>query len=136
MRTRGTRLAFGVIVAFCSLQLTGCSAGLETTIAYTASSVTLAPDEALVVEFGDINPTVGEEWVLTREPDPAVLGPGDERSRYLGEEGETGAPSQLTYRFAPAGEGTTVIQFEYRFRGSVPEDLEDQKTAEITVTVK
>lgn len=136
MRARVKRFAVGAIVAVCSLPLTACSAGLETSIAYTASSVTLAPDEALVVDFGDINPTVGEEWVLTREPDPAVLGPGDERSRYLGDEGETGAPSALTYRFAPVGEGTTVIQFEYRFRGAVPEDLDDQKTAEITVTVK
>jgi hypothetical protein len=29
-----------------------------------------------------------------------------------------------------------VIAFEYRFRGEVPEDIDDQKTAEITVTVK
>lgn len=136
MRTLMTRLAVGAIVAVCSLQLVGCSAGLETSIAYTTSSVTLAPDEALIVDFGEVNPTVGDEWVVTREPDPAVLGPGDERSRYLGEDGETGAPSELSYRFAAVGEGTTVIQFEYRFRGAVPEDLDDQKTAEITVTVK
>lgn len=117
------------------LGLTGCSAA-EKTVAYTTSSVTLAPGEALVVDFGEINPTVGDAWVITREPDPAVLGPGDERSRYLGQDGETGAPSEVSYRFAPVGDGTTVIRFEYEFRGTVPEDADDQQTAEITVTVK
>lgn len=123
------------VAAFLGLGLTGCSAA-EKTIDYSTSSVTLAPGEALVVDFGEINPTVGDAWVITREPDPAVLGPGDERSRYLGQDGETGAPSEVSYRFAPVGDGTTVIQFEYQFRGAVPEDADDQQTAEITVTVK
>ncbi len=123
------------VAAFLSLGLTGCSAA-EKTIDYSTSSVTLAPGEALVVDFGEINPTVGDAWVITREPDPAVLGPGDERSRYLGQDGETGAPSEVSYRFPPVGDGTTVIQFEYQFRGAVPEDADDQQTAEITVTVK
>ncbi|WP_311879253.1 hypothetical protein [Microbacterium forte] len=123
------------VAASLGLGLTGCSAA-EKTVAYTTSSVTLAPGEALVVDFGEINPTVGDAWVITREPDPAVLGPGDERSRYLGQDGETGAPSEVSYRFAPVGDGTTVIQFEYEFRGAVPEDADDQQTAEITVTVK
>ncbi|WP_181164357.1 hypothetical protein [Microbacterium foliorum] len=123
------------VAAFLSLGLTGCSAA-ERTIDYSTSSVTLAPGEALVVDFGEINPTVGDAWVITREPDPAVLGPGDERSRYLGQDGETGAPSEVSYRFPPVGDGTTVIQFEYQFRGAVPEDADDQQTAEITVTVK
>lgn len=123
------------VAASLGLGLTGCSAA-EKTIDYSTSSVTLAPGEALVVDFGEINPTVGDAWVITREPDPAVLGPGDERSRYLGQDGETGAPSDVSYRFAPVGDGTTVIQFEYQFRGAVPDDADDQQTAEITVTVK
>lgn len=123
------------VAASLGLGLTGCSAA-EKTVDHTTSSVTLAPGEALVVDFGEINPTVGDAWVITREPDPAVLGPGEERSRYLGEDGETGAPSEVSYRFAPVGDGTTVVQFEYQFRGVVPEDADDQQTAEITVTVK
>jgi hypothetical protein len=70
------------------------------------------------------------------EPDAAVLGEGEEHSDYLGESGETGAASDLSYRFAAVGEGTTTIEFEYRFRGFVPEDPEDQKTATIEVTVE
>lgn len=83
-----------------------------------------------------MNSSVGEDWEITQEPDAAVLGPGEERSVYRGEEGMTGAPSEVTYRFAPHGEGTTVIEFEYRFRGEIPEDPEDQKSAKIEVTVE
>jgi len=115
--------------------LASCAAA-EQTVDYTADSVLLAPGEALVVDFGEVNGSVGQEWVLTQEPDAAVLGPGEERSRYLGEDGMAGAPSEVSYRFAPAGEGTTVIEFEYRFRGSVPEEADEQKTAKIEVTVK
>lgn len=125
----------GAAVLF-GLGLAGCSTTMEKTVAYTTSSVTLAPGEALVVDFGEINPSVGDAWVITREPDPAVLGAGDQRSRYLGEDGETGAASDVSFRFAPVGDGTTVIQFEYQFRGAVPDDEDEQQTAEITVTIK
>ncbi|KJQ53048.1 protease inhibitor I42 family protein [Microbacterium sp. SA39] len=116
--------------------LVSCAGAPEKTVDYTETSVTLAPGEALVVDFGEVNATVGQEWVLSAEPDAVVLGPGEERSRYLGEDGMTGAPSEVTYRFAPVGEGATVIEFEYRFRGEVPEDPEDQETARIEVTVE
>ncbi|WP_435744335.1 protease inhibitor I42 family protein [Microbacterium sp. PMB16] len=118
------------------LSLVSCAGAAEKTVDYTAESVTLAPGEALVVDFGEVNATVGQEWSITQEPDDAVLAPGEERSKYLGQPGETGAPSEFSYRFAPVGTGTTVIEFEYLFRGSVPEDPDDQKTAKIEVTVK
>ncbi|MFJ2541984.1 hypothetical protein [Microbacterium sp. NPDC087589] len=135
MWTLNRACAIVTVAASLGLGLTGCSAA-EKRVDYSTSSVTLAPGEALVVDFGEINSTVGDAWVITREPDPAMLGPGDERSRYLGQDGETGAPSEVSYRFAPVGDGTTVIRFEYQFRGAVPEDADDQQTAEITVTVK
>jgi len=136
MRILVARFVVVAAAAAVGMGLSGCSAAAEKTVDYTTSSVSLAPGESLVVDFGEVNHTVGDEWVITQEPDPSVLGPGDERSRYLGEDGEAGAPSELSYRFAPVGTGTTVIQFEYEFRGSVPEDVSDQETAEITVTVK
>lgn len=116
--------------------LAACSGGGEKTVDYTVDSVTLAPGEALIVDFGEVNATVGQEWIITQEPDAAVLGSGEQRSRYLGEDGMTGAASEVSYRFAAVGDGTSDIVFEYRFRGSVPEDPEDQKTAKIEVTVK
>ena len=136
MRVLQRAWAAGAIAALFALGLTGCSGASEKVVEHTTSSVTLAPGESLVVDFGEVNATVGEEWVITNEPDPSVLEPGEQRSRYLGEDGETGAPSEVSYRFAPEGDGTTVIRFEYRFRGAVPEDADDQESAEITVTVK
>lgn len=116
--------------------MAGCMGAAEKTIDYTQTSVTLAPGEALVVDMGEVNASVGTDWVITQEPDPAVLSAGESHSRYLGEDGSVGGPNELTYRFAPVGTGTTVIAFEYRFRGAVPEDPDDRKTAEIAVTVE
>lgn len=131
------RAAFVFVCAVTvTIGLASCTAPAEKTVDHTAESVTLAPGEALVIDFGEVNGSVGEEWVLTQEPDGAVLGPGERRSRYLGEDGMTGAPSEVTYRFAPVEEGATMIEFEYRFRGSVPEDLDERKTARIEVTVQ
>lgn len=132
----GLKLCAVGAVVLSGLCLSACAAVTEKSVDHTTSAVSLTSGEALVVDFGTINPTVGDAWVLIREPDPAVLGPGEERSRYLGEDGEAGAPSEVSYRFPPVGTGTTVIQFEYQFRGAVPADAEDQQRAEITVTVK
>lgn len=131
--TRAVALLAGALLL--GAGLTACSAS-EQTIDYTETAVTLAPGEALVVDFGEVNATVGNEWVIVQQPDGSILDEGERRSNYLGAPGETGASSDLSYRFAPVGEGTTVIEFEYRFRGSVPEDVEDQKTAMIEVTVE
>lgn len=134
---RGTRRTAALLASalLLSVGLAGCSAS-EKIIDYTDTAATLAPGEVLIVDFGEVNATVGNAWVIVEEPDAAILGEGEERSDYLGESGETGAASDLSYRFAAVGEGTTTIEFEYRFRGSVPEDPEDQKTATIEVTVE
>lgn len=134
---RITRTVLAALVAtVMGLGSAGCAGAAEKTVEHTAGSVTLAPGETLVVDFGEINPSVGDGWVITQEPDGAVLDAGVEETRYTGEEGMTGAPSELFYRFAPVGTGTTVIEFEYQFRGAVPEDTADQKTAKIEVTVR
>lgn len=135
--TKTIRRALALLIAAgaVSLVLAGCTAS-EKTVGYTTEAVTLAPGEALVVDFGEVNATVGNEWVIVVPPDSSVLREGERRSRYLGAPGETGAPSELSYRFEPAGEGSTVIEFEYRFRGAVPDDVDDRKTAKIEVTVE
>jgi predicted secreted protein len=135
MRIMNRAAALLTAALLLSVGLSGCSAS-EKIIDYTDTAATLAPGEVLVIDFGEVNASVGSEWVMVEEPDAAVLGEGEEHSDYLGESGETGAASDLSYRFAAVGEGTTTIEFEYRFRGFVPEDPEDQKTATIEVTVE
>jgi hypothetical protein len=135
MRIMNRAAALLTAALLLSVGLSGCSAS-EKIIDYTDTAVTVSPGEVLIVDFGEVNATVGNAWVIVEEPDATILGEGEERSDYLGESGETGAASDLSYRFAAVGEGTTTIEFEYRFRGSVPEDPEDQKTATIEVTVE
>lgn len=136
MRDTGRAAATALAAILLVAGLGGCGATVEKHVDHTASSVSLGLGEVLIVDFGEVNTTVGDSWVLTREPDPTVLGEGDERNRYLGDDGETGAPSDVSYRFAAIGGGTTVVRFDFHFRGSVPEDPQDRRSAEIAVTVK
>ena len=117
------------------LVLAGCSAS-DQVVPYTGEAATLSVGETLIVDFGEINSSVGDGWVIVTEPDPAVLGEGESASEYLGDEGSTGAGNRFSYRFEAVGVGTTTIGFEYRFRGEIPEDREDQQTATIEVTVE
>lgn len=117
-----------------SLGMSGCAA--DVSVDYTATTATVSVSDTLVVDFGVINSSVGDNWVITAAPDSAVLGGGVADSTYLGDEGSTGGSNALVYRFPAVAAGTTVIEFEYQFRGSVPEDAAEQETARIEVTVK
>ena len=78
----------------------------------------LAARPVLVVDFGEINESVGDAWALTVEPDPAVLAVGAVASEYQGEEGMTGAPTALTHSFEAVGRGETAIEFQFSYRGT------------------
>lgn len=136
MRSMRRGAAVLAAVAAVGMLLTACIGPGEKTVDYTDGAVTVSAGQTLVVDFGGINPSVGDDWVITTEPDPAVLGEGDSEFTSDAPEGMTGAPGELSYRFPAVGAGTTVIAFEYRFRGEVPEDAHDRKTSEITVTVE
>lgn len=131
VRTTAVLMVLGVVM----LGVSGCAAS-ETSVGYTTKKATISSGETLVVDFGEINSSVGDGWVIVEEPDPAVLGAGEAESEYLGEEGSVGGPSTFSYRFPAVGVGETVIEFEYQFRGEVPEDPADQKSSQITVTVE
>ncbi|GAA2184025.1 hypothetical protein GCM10009785_30260 [Brooklawnia cerclae] len=105
-------------------------------VPYTTASVTLTRGTWLLVDFGVINSSVGDDWVLVSEPDPDVLGEPKTEGEYLGEKGSTGGRNTRLYRFATVGPGTAVLDFEYRFRGNVPDDQAERKTAHIVVDVE
>lgn len=128
-----TTVVLAALVA--SATLSGCT-GAQKTVDYTDTSVSLSPGETLVVDFGFINPSIGDEWIITAQPDATVLEEGRSSFDSGQPDPPPGSGGELVYRFAPVGSGTTTISFEYRYRGEIPEDPDDQKTAEITVTVK
>ena len=112
---------------------TGCSS--VTKVDSDAGSATVPGGGTLVVDFGEINQSVGDDWVIIVEPDPAVLGDGV--PEYLGEDGAPpGGSSRLTYSFPAVGKGTTTVEIEYRFRGEAPDDAADLKTVTLDVAVR
>lgn len=136
MRSRSLpSLAFAA-AALSAFALSGCSAPASVTVGYEDSSVTIEDGAELIVDFGEVNASVGSDWVMISEPDPSILTQGEKVTEYAGEEGSVGGPSELAYRFTATGTGMTKIQFEYQFRGAVPDDPAEQKTALINVAVE
>ncbi len=117
--------------------LAGCTGGAERVVEYTDAEATLAVGETLVVDFGEVNASIGDGWALTTRPDASILSKGEEESESLARDGEVGAGALLTYRFEAVGPGTTTIGFTYSYRGTEgdPEGRTDDPTPEITVTV-
>lgn len=117
--------------------LAGCGGGAERVVEYTDATATLAVGETLVVDFGEINSSIGDGWALTTRPDADVLSKGEEEYESLAEGDEVGAGANLTYRFEAVGPGTTTIGFTYSYRGTEgdPEGRTDDPTPEISVTV-
>lgn len=117
--------------------LAACTGGTERVVAYTDATATLAVGETLVVDFGEINSSIGDGWALTTRPDAGVLSKGEEEYEDLAEGDEVGAGANLAYRFEAVGPGTTTIGFTYSYRGTEgdPEGRTEDPTPEITVTV-
>ena len=136
MRSRALPALAFAATALSAVVLSGCAAPASVTVGYEESSVTIEDGTELVIDFGEVNASVGSDWVIISEPDPSVLTHGDKVSEYAGEEGSVGGPSELAYRFTATGTGMTKIQFEYQFRGAVPDDPTEQRTALIDVSVE
>jgi predicted secreted protein len=122
--------------ALICFSLTSCAAAPKTvTVDFTDHAAKLAVGDELVIDFGEVNASVGSAWVVIADPDPSVLTVPEQHTEYLGENGSVGAPNHLTYSLTAVGSGNTRVQFEYQFRGAVPEDPQEQRTAVIDVTV-
>ena len=87
-----------------------------------------------MVDFGEINTSVGDEWVLDQDPDDKVLSEGDPESEVLGD-GAPGSPSILVYEFDATAAGTSTLEFEYHFRGGAPDFGHGPTPVTVVVTV-
>lgn len=114
----------------------GCTSETKVvTVDHEESKVELNTGDTLIVDFGTVNHSVGDEWIITSEPDPSLMSAGKQLSKYLGGEGEAGAPSELKFEFSAKSAGSTKVEFVYEFRGAVPEDPDQQGTASIDITI-
>ena len=111
------------------------TADAEVVVGPTDTSAELVVGQTLLVDFGEINSSVGDEWVITQEPDGEVLSEGDPVSEYLGEPGTDGGYNTLVYEFEAVGEGETTVELEYRFRGGAADFGHGPEPVSITVTV-
>ncbi|MEP7766113.1 protease inhibitor I42 family protein [Sanguibacter sp. 25GB23B1] len=107
----------------------------EVVVDATASSAELVVGQTLVVDLGEMNSSVGDDWLITDEPDGEVLREGERFSEYLGEDGEDGGRNTLAYEFEAVGDGETTLELEYRFRGGAPDFGHGPEPVSITVTV-
>lgn len=126
-----------VLVAVLLPALAACTAPEPVTVPYTAGEVTLEVGQVLVVDFGEVNPSIGDGWAVTTPPDDAVLGEGDATYPDDGQSAP-GSGATLHYEFEAVGAGTTTIGFTYSYRGEEgdPEGRTEDPTPELTVTVE
>lgn len=131
-----TILSLGAVGVLGAL-LVGCApAEREVVVGYRTDSVTVPLGETLVVDFGMINSSVGDQRDVVSKPDPNVLVPDTRKIEHDGPPQPIGGPHGFAYRFTARAKGTTTIGFEYRFRGEIPSDPAQQETSTITVTVR
>lgn len=118
--------------------LAGCTPGARETVPYTTSEVTLEVGETLVVDFGEVNPSIGDSWELTTRPDADVLSKGEAVHDDGGEELPPGSGQPLAWEFTAEGPGTTTIGFTYSYRGDEgdPEGRTEDPNPLMTVTVE
>lgn len=116
--------------------LTACSPP-STTVSADVDEVEVPAGQTLVIDLGEINTSVGDDWRITTAPDPAVLTEGELRAETVGDESETGNPTLLGYAFDAVAPGTTTIGFTYSYRGEDgdPQGRVDDPEPVIVVTV-
>lgn len=128
---RAAAMAVAVVVM---LAVTGCAPS-RTTVDATDTSAVVPAGGQLVVELGEVNSSVGTEWVLVTPPDPAVLGGEDVKIDSGQADPPPGASAEMTVTFTAVAAGDTTLVYEYRFRGEVPADPSEQKTLTFEITV-
>jgi inhibitor of cysteine peptidase len=127
MHTLSSRSLTALVLLLLIIGLAGCQdradAGstVELTAADSGRTITLAPGDRLSITLGS-NASTGFRWVLTTEPDPAVVALSG--SRYVAPETElVGAGRTEIWTFQATGEGTTTIELRYeRSSGETAEE--------------
>jgi predicted secreted protein len=99
-------------------------------------AVTVPAGETLLVDFGDVNNSIGDDWFLIGPADPAVL--SDEGDQYDSECDQAGCGAHMWWRFGAVAAGTTEVTFQYCYRSRPPdcEPMPDRGPADpVTLTV-
>lgn len=120
-----------------ALLLAGCS-GPDSTVPLDAETASVSVGETLRIDFGKVNPSVGDSWYLVEEPDAAVLTEIGRETRDDPDCDGDGCGNELAWDFEAVGPGETALVFQYCFRTGLDECLADperEDQVELTVTV-
>lgn len=113
----------GVVLAVLASACSDGSGGTDQTVSMRSQTVHLAAGHGVRVEVGDVNPSVGDEWTVTRKPDPGVASVAEDYHSSC-RSGETGCGGSLAYIVRAKGNGTTTVEFQYCFRSSPGPDCQ------------
>lgn len=126
--------AIAVLAAVMAAVMAGCTEPTEGTVEDSAAEVsvdaataTVGAGETLRVDFGWINPSIGDSWHLVGEPDSGVLAEigKDHTTSPDCEEGHAGCDVELVWEFEAVAEGETELEFQYCYR-SGPDDCDGE----------
>jgi predicted secreted protein len=112
-----------VPLACLTLVVAGCGGPRVVGVDVSAGSASLAVGETLRINFGAVNPSIGDSWYLTGAPDPAVLTDSDWTMD--SDCHQAGCGGQLSWTFRASGPGSTTVTFQYCYR-SRPENCQPQ----------
>ncbi|WP_027343556.1 protease inhibitor I42 family protein [Hamadaea tsunoensis] len=111
---RLTSVLLAPLLAGAVLALGGCSH--ETTISYKDTTATVQRGDALVIDFGKVNGSIGDSWYIVQDGDGRVLAAGERQYTSDCQGNVAGCGGSLKYEFAArkAGEAELVFQYCYR----------------------
>ncbi|UJP09351.1 protease inhibitor I42 family protein [Microbacterium sp. KUDC0406] len=137
MRTRGAGAAMLTALAIALAGCTGAAAPEPAaTVGAGTSSATVDKGDTVLVHLGEWSSGVGDAWVLTEEPDPAVLAQKEPEPVSGDEHDGVGGSHEMTDTYEAVGPGEVTLNYEYRFRGEVPEDPARQMTQTYRIVVR
>lgn len=121
-----------VAVLLATLLLGACGSDMRT-FSESTSEIRVEAGESFRIEI-EANPSVGDDWIVIGEPDPAVARLVD--SGFDSDDPDAdGAPGVQWFELEAVAPGETEIVLEYCYRGCGDEGEELEHTERIDVVV-
>jgi predicted secreted protein len=124
-------LAAGLVAA----ALAGCGGG-QPSLGEDDRSIAVEPGDRFRIELA-ANPGVGDDWEVSRPPDPAVARLVEDGFESDADEDVVGAPGLEYFVFEAVAPGRTEIELQYCYRGcGSAEGAPLERTATFDVAVE
>lgn len=128
------RFLAGACSVCAGLVLASCGGSSVPVYSEGDETISAASGDRFRIEF-EANPSVGDGWTLTGEPDPAVVRLEGDGFESDAPEDVAGAPGIEYFLFEAVGPGRTEIDIRYCYRGCGGEGADLERTASFEVTV-